>query len=538
MNKLQQKSNRRFYTLLSQGTVAALGLLAIAGSPAEASSMISGNFSLFLECNNDIIIQTFDPNSSAASGWHYTDDAKGDNTDGFLYDILGMATKETKTGDVVVVLNSNVPLEGTGFDKQTNPVMFGDLFFSSGDAGQSFTEAMESGKLFGIHFAENNEAKVDDAGVYSQVIAKGVGVNNFGHKNYQNYMDLVDDTLDNFWGDLDNPDPYLNVTGPGYNVIAQGNKVKDDGFELLDMDNLLLAGFDKDEFDNIGTELIAFKFNKEALAYQPTLQEQAADLGVPWKPEWDEEFATIDAEKTHLRELKKEKNATVAAEREKIGYLQEAWERKDANSTLKRNKEKLSAAKPVLAYLQDKKEKWDAMSPAQQANAASEDEWTRKDEKDLSFQTRKTQQYEDENASILATYTEEELDNGAADFKTKNKEAKKNYPDYKDALDDSNAVSKLLKENKQEKEDLENEISEILLAARKEQVEEVVAAAEEIEQQLETERGGPRTSADSGGIPTLPEGTTPMVSVPESSSTVGLVVLGLGLVGSQLRKRR
>jgi len=537
MNKLQQKYNRRFYTLLSQGTVAALGLLAIAGSPARASSLISGNFSLFLECNNDIIIQTFDPNSSSASGWHYTDDAKGDNTDGFLYDILGMATMETDS-EVVVVLNSNVPLEGTGFDRQTNPVMFGDLFFSSGDAGQSFTEAMESGNLFGIHFAADNEAEVDDAGVYSQVIAKGVGVNNFGHLNYQNYQNLVDYTVDNFWGDLDSPNPYLDVTGPGYNVIAQGNKVENDGFQLLGMNDDLLADFSINNFANAGTDLIAFKFNKSALAYQPTLQEQAAELGVTW--EWDDDFAQLDTQISDLTESKEQWNNNVTAEREKIDYLQAAWERKKASKDLEKINEKLSAASPVLTYLQDKMQKWEAMSPQEQANAAPEDVLTGKDEEDLKFQARKTNQYQRQIAEIEENYTPEELATAADDFKDANKKAKREYPDYKNTVNTRNDVSNQLEAKIEEKEELNNEIEEILLAARKEQVQEVVTAAAAIEEELETERGGPRTSANSGGIPTTRpnEATTPMVSVPESSSTVGLVVLGLGLVGSQLRKRR
>lgn len=537
MNKRQNPKNynNQLYGKLSKGTVLALGLLGMTSAPASASSLISGNFSLFLECNNDMIVQNFDSNSMSMGDWHYTNDAKDDNTDGFFYDILGMATMETES-ELVVVLNSNMPLGGTGFDKQTNPVMFGDLFFSSGDAGQSFNEAMESGNLFGIHFAENNEAKVGEAGVYSQVIAKGVGVNNFGHKNYQNYMNLVDDTVDNFWGDLDSGNPYLDVNGPGYNVIAKGNKVENDGFELLGMDDALLADFSIDNFANAGTDFIAFKFNKSALAYQPTLQEQAAELDVEW--EWDDEFATIDAEKKRLTQEKKQWNKTVKAEREKIGYLQEAWERKGANSNLKKNQKNLSEAEPVLTYLEAKKENWDAMSPAEQENAAPEDVWTPKDGKDLEFQTKKTKQYKDKIAEIEGKYTPEQLATGNRDFKNAKKRAKGEYPDYKNAIDELNTVSNLLKDNKQEKKDLENEISDILLAARKEQVQEVVAAAEAIEEQLETERGGPRTSA-LGGIPTAqPDDTTAMVSVPESSSTAGLVVLGLGLVGSQLRKRR
>lgn len=560
-----------------KGIAATIGLLLVAGEPARAGRL-TGTFSLFLECNNDGIVHQIDDNTQIG-GWHYTHDAQGDNTDGFFYDILGMASKETED-EIVFVLSGNTPLTGTGFDRNARQIVWGDLFFSSG-LDNTFGQTMDSGNLFGVRFADRNESGVRQTGVYSGVTAKSVAVNNFGHRTVEDYINLIDNDpnhqvksdVANFLGDLDASDltggnPYLDV-GTGYNTIAKGTKVQNDGFAMLGLDDILLNDFDLNQF--AGEQTIAFKFDKKALQYQAPLPDQAAELGVDWI--WEDDLAVFDtgieAASSEIARLKNEEikplnNLNKGTRNSTPGHYA-ADELKDVSKKRSNIQKKLKKANKVLQVLIEKKEKWDAMSPAEQASAAPEDVWTRKDGEDLAFQEQNTVQLAQEIADINTDadgtltsklkkqlnkhqkalnkltkkqsrgndLTDAELeqiefyraeiqnlqqhldDIAAGDLVAKLDKANKNYkaiiaqireehPDYvqreaelKLLNQELSAQKNIEKDIKNDKQNLEDEIREIITAQRQEVLE--IAAAEQ--EQLEAELGGPRTSA-SGGVPT------------------------------------
>ncbi|MEM9540313.1 MAG: XDD3 family exosortase-dependent surface protein [Cyanobacteria bacterium P01_E01_bin.42] len=283
-----------------------LGLLTITASPAQAGKLGAGFFTIFLECNNDGLSQLLSPHSPL-NNWQYTMDATTDNTDGFLYDIRGIATVQTES-EVYVAISGNTPLGGTGYDRNIDPVNYGDLFFSAGNG--SFEENMQAGNLYGIHFSGSSESGATELGVYENVAAKGVGMNNFGHRTYGNYANTVDANVENFFGDLDVNNAYLNNDNTGYNVIAGGAKVENDGFEMLDLAQLAAAGFD----DSIltGTETFGFKFNIDALIEPPPaplpktvegLKGVAGEIGFDWDGQaWEAEIAVLDENIETLQE--------------------------------------------------------------------------------------------------------------------------------------------------------------------------------------------------------------------------------------------
>ena len=582
----------RKQTILYRAAAVSVGLMALATAPARAGTLTGGSlFSIFLECNNDGTVLEVGKNS-LVNGWQYTSDAIGDNTDGHFYDIAGIAIKET-ADEVVVVLSGNTPLEGTGFDRKGNQVMWGDLFFTSG--GQTFEEATNSGNLFGIHFAQQNESGVSELGVYNNVVGQGVAVNNFGHRTLNDYMNLIDsdpqhqvnsDTA-NFLGDLEASDlsgnnAYFDPTTTNANVIGQGTKVGNDGFALLDLDDPLLAGFDLGNFNAAGDEIIAFTFSQEALQYQPSLPELAEDLGVEWV--WNQQgiepgedgFEAIDRQiadaKDEISRLQKQEinplNKTNRLTRESVDGYAEVKALKDANNNHKKHQKKLDLAETILDILTPKKEAWDAatagMTDAEKAAyiaANPEAEWTRKDQEDFDFQTTEAAKYQEKIDEIEAQYTDEELASANKTYKRfvqnqirENPEIGSDYVaienEIKQLKDEKKAVEKTKKELTADRETLEENIRVFLEAKRSEQIAQRIEAAEEVarqEEALEQELGGPRTSA-SGGIPETEEQLrvalaggseeSEVQSVPEPSGIAGLGIFGLAFLGGKLRKLR
>lgn len=378
-----------------------LGLVAMSSSPASAGILGGGGvFSLFLECNNDGVSQVLGA-SQAINGWQYSHDAMNDNTDGYLYDIGGLATKQTNDY-VYFVINGNTPLQGTGFDRDARQVNYGALFFSN-NSHSSFESAQTAGDLFAINFTGSNESGVNELGVYQSVVGKSVGINNFGHRTYDNYANMVNPNVDNFFGDLDADSPYFNPE-QGYNVIGTGKKVQNDGFTFLTADELQAEGFDQSQF--AGENSIAFKVKQSALQYQPPLREQAEDLEVEWV--WDDEFADIEAKiDAAEKEYDRLKEVEINPRNRENGLLKNAHPEYTGASELnsiykdRRNLEKdLAEANKVLTYLEEKKENWDNMTPEERENAAPEDVWVDKDSKDLAFQLENTQELAQQIADI------------------------------------------------------------------------------------------------------------------------------------------
>lgn len=560
-----------FQTLLRKenlGLGLAVALTGMSALPAQAQLVNGSTFTLFLECNNDgsaLIVGS----NAIVDGWQYASDARHENTDGHYYDIAGMSLKQT-ADELYVVINGNTPLMGTGYDRQANQVVWGDLFFTDSNY-DSFQEATQAGDVYGIHFAGNNEAKVNELGVYRNVVGTGVGVNNFGHNTYGNYMDLVDTDVDNFFGDIQTEDTkgnnsYLDTDGFGVNVIGQGDKVYGDGFEMLSLDDDRLADFDVNNFAEAGDETIAFKINLSALQYQPPIREQAADLGIEWI--WDDEFTAIEDElavvEQTITELQAEINPRNKANRDirnATPGFKEVSQRNSAANKLKNYNKDLEKFETLVTSLEEKKAVWDAMTPDEQAAADPALVWTRKDAEDLAYQT--TENIPDIQAKIQAiqdAYTETELATAKQDYKdmlnqirANNTEVDSNGEDYVareqklKALNSEKKAQSTLKNNlKEDYAQLDADIRKLLADTRQALIDSRIAAAEEdaaAASALETETGGPRTSAD-GGIPETraelrakldPNGEA--VSVSEPTSILGLLAM-VGIGATTLKREK
>lgn len=564
---------------LSQLTALSTGLVLLAGAPSHAAAIQSGVFSLWLECNNDGISHIFG-SGAPINGWQYTSDARADNTDGYFYDIAGIAVKQVGE-EVVVALSGNTPLTGTGFDRQGSQVVWGDLFFT--DGSQSFTQAMNTGNLFGVRFAADNESGASQLGVYNNVVGKSVGVNNFGHRTYDNYAAVAGEEAaaqSNFLGDMEasdlsGEDTYFDGDDTGYNVIGQGTKVRNDGFSLLPLDDLLLADFDLSNFAAAGDETIAFKFNQSALQYQPTAQELANELGVEWI--WDEqgeapgdkgfdqlEQELDDAKATSKRindEEIKPLNRAIEAERQTVEGYAAVKTLNQAGRNWQEAQEKLAQAQAVVDALAPKKAAWDAMTEAEQASAPPEAVWTRKDNEDWAYQHDSISTAQATIDEIETSYSPEELAAAKKTFnafiknemrKHENAEFRENYlrleAERKEWQTAKKQQDQLAKDLGQEQQALSDYVKSTLESARQEQLTQRLADAEAAaaaDKTLEEELGGPRT--ENSGIPTTqaefeaaiaPTTDTEPVSVPEPTTMLGtLVALAFGCKAGSRRHR-
>ncbi|MDY6804458.1 MAG: XDD3 family exosortase-dependent surface protein [Cyanobacteriota bacterium] len=294
--KNQRQNNKSIFSPLKTAAATAC-LLSLTAPSAMAGSLTAGStFMLFLECNNDGIFHVVE-NDPVINGWDYTVDATGDNTDGGLYDIGGMAMKQVGN-ELYVAVTGGTSLEGEGYDRNLDKIFYGDLLFTP--SGVNFQDAMEAGKLSGIHFTGSADSGADGGlGLYKNVSAKGVGAKNFGHSTQQNYANIVDSDVDNFFGDLGLENDYFDKN-KGYNVIAQGTKVENDGFEMVDVSNLETLGLDLDEFNPASEQVFGFKFNIDALLPPREakgigiLEGIAGEAGVTFDETWKEEIAGYD----------------------------------------------------------------------------------------------------------------------------------------------------------------------------------------------------------------------------------------------------
>ncbi|MGD1699948.1 XDD3 family exosortase-dependent surface protein [Dapis sp. BLCC M229] len=269
--------------IFSVGTKLALTALLLNASSqkAEGFALTDGVFSLFLECNNDGTALVFE----GVDGWQYSQDATGDMTDGDSYDLTGMGVFQNGN-EMFVAIGGNMPLLGTGLDRNLDRIFPGDLFFTP--AGQNFQQSMEAGNLHAIHFSGSSDSGADSGlGVYKNVAAKGVGMQNFGHRTLDNYEALVDSSENNFYGNLGADNPYFNGNGTGYNVIAGGDRVANDGFQMLTATELTAEGFNQNSLG--GTEFFGFKFNLDAIVppEPPKDIETLKGIGEGYGFDWD-----------------------------------------------------------------------------------------------------------------------------------------------------------------------------------------------------------------------------------------------------------
>lgn len=164
-----------------------------------------------------------------------SDGINGDDVGGNVYEIYGIAYKET-CDKIIFAVSSNLPPAGNPARGVTGgEVTLGDIILNF--TGQGIEQA--NGNLHAIRFRPNNDAGVSQAGVYKNVTAKSVAKDNgILLDNLQEYVDFVNANggTHSFGGDL--PPNYFDPSQHIKNVIGSGERVG--GVQFLRPDHELL----------------------------------------------------------------------------------------------------------------------------------------------------------------------------------------------------------------------------------------------------------------------------------------------------------
>ncbi len=221
-------------------------------------------------------------------GWNYSVDAFGDSSGGSVYDIKGLAIKETAE-NIYVSISANLPLAGVTNNSATNNnVGWGDLFFDFGSG--TFNDASANSSLFAVKFATRTDSGVAQTGVYGSVSAKGVGAQNAGYNTLKGYYQAGFER-ENSWGtDFSTKESVYsyyagNTTGQNTqikNVIDGGDRLG--SIDFVNAQDASTAGLDFAHFNATGTEQITFKFDRSLLptnaSYIAHLLEECANDGI------------------------------------------------------------------------------------------------------------------------------------------------------------------------------------------------------------------------------------------------------------------
>ncbi len=210
------------------------------------------------------------------NGWNYGIDAFGDGSGGLVYDLKGLAIKETNDS-IFVAITGGMGLEGKSHSRAADGnIGYGDLFFNF--TGEDFQTAHDQGNVFGVRFAETNDSGVSQVGVYGNVSAKSVTLDNVGYKSLKRYYDVGDgkyDVANTMGTDLASKEDaysYLYDIQAGdathdntkiLNVIDSGEFLG--GLQSLDTDQLTDEGLDFGNFDANGSKTVGFKFDRSFL---------------------------------------------------------------------------------------------------------------------------------------------------------------------------------------------------------------------------------------------------------------------------------
>ncbi|MEH1923178.1 XDD3 family exosortase-dependent surface protein [Nostoc sp.] len=207
-------------------------------------------------------------------GWNYSIDSFQDGSGGSVFDIKGMAVKDS--GDkIYVALTGGMPLGGTtDSDDYWNPghsvhIGWSDLFFNF--SGQDFQTASQSGQLFGVRFADYDSSLT--TGVYQGVQAKSITTQHGGYSNLKWYYDwgwgqnntqgtdlaTTQDVYNYYYGSNVAQNPTWNNT-PILNAIGSGTKVGN--ISMLNDQQLNAAGLNFGNFSATGQYTIGFSFDK------------------------------------------------------------------------------------------------------------------------------------------------------------------------------------------------------------------------------------------------------------------------------------
>jgi hypothetical protein len=219
------------------------------------------------------------------SGWMYTRDSITDSSGispeygvvrvaNTYFEIYGIAVRMDKN-TVTVALNSRLPVGGIMY-KETL-VTWGDIVFDF------------DGTKYGVRFDATNDSLDggDETGLYEVTELKSVNKANHGHTNFTTYESYITRRRgEPLLGDLPNlNNGYFGNTDPMPTSIKTGTKVADDGFEMLNADQLEAKGLDfvanlgipastydpaepfnnsnKKPLNELGEYTFGFKFNRQ-----------------------------------------------------------------------------------------------------------------------------------------------------------------------------------------------------------------------------------------------------------------------------------
>lgn len=157
-------------------------------------------------------------------GWDYAVGSSNSGTGGSIYELFGIAVKDTGS-KVIVAVNGNMSYK-TG-DNTSSKVTYGDLFFNF--TGKNFKTASDAGQLLAVRFAQSNsESGAASTGLYGNVTAKSVTSQNSGWSNLSDYTkNQVSTNHGNSYGDLNSTSSYFDgmQKGPILTSIATGTKL-------------------------------------------------------------------------------------------------------------------------------------------------------------------------------------------------------------------------------------------------------------------------------------------------------------------------
>jgi hypothetical protein len=173
------------------------------------------------------------PNQAQAqvSPWDYAVGGTNNGSGGATYDYRGIAVKED--GDnIIVAINGGMGTDGSNWNGEN--INHGDLFFNF--TGKSFKQASDAGQLVAVKFATlGTQSGVSQAGVYKNVTAKNVTLQNYGWNNATQWSNWTKSTnggqFNDSYGDMNARDSYFagmqSGTGTLLNSINTGTKVGD-----------------------------------------------------------------------------------------------------------------------------------------------------------------------------------------------------------------------------------------------------------------------------------------------------------------------
>jgi hypothetical protein len=200
------------------------------------------------------------------NGWNYSIDAFNDGSGGEGYNIRGMATMET-SDSIWVALTGGTPLGGVSNGSAADGnIGWGDLFFNF--TGDNFQTANQNNALFGVRFAGTNDSGATSVGVYSDVSAKGVALDNHGYKHLQQYYNSGYNKTNTMGTDIDTKAEaysYFGQTTAILNVINSGTRVGD--ITMQSQNALTAAGLNFGNFGAgaLGSQTIGFSFDKSLM---------------------------------------------------------------------------------------------------------------------------------------------------------------------------------------------------------------------------------------------------------------------------------